>query len=176
MYYIAILAPGNINEQVLKWKHFMRDRFGCSNALKSPAHITLVPPFWQDESKETLMKQLLLSLATNHEGFLVELDKFDAFRPHVLFLQVIPSHPLLRLHEQLLRMMHEGQFAVKADTRPFHPHITIATRDLQKKDFEEANGWFQKQDYIANFRASGIALMKHNGANWDLHFNAPFGH
>lgn len=29
-------------------------------------------------------------------------------------------------------------YKFKIDSRPFHPDITIATRDLHKKDFQEA--------------------------------------
>ena len=45
MYFIALVAPEEINTPILKWKTWFRDNFGCTVALKSPAHITLIPPF-----------------------------------------------------------------------------------------------------------------------------------
>jgi 2'-5' RNA ligase len=49
MYFVAILAPEKINADALKWKLYFREKFGCRAALHSPAHITLVPPFWMKE-------------------------------------------------------------------------------------------------------------------------------
>lgn len=46
MYFVAIVCPGQINEKVEQFKQWMKDRFGCVVAMKSPAHITLIPPFW----------------------------------------------------------------------------------------------------------------------------------
>ena len=60
MYFIGIAAPAEVNEQVLQWKHYMRDHYGCTVALRSPAHITLIPPFWMEEVLEKeLIKDIL---------------------------------------------------------------------------------------------------------------------
>ena len=55
MYYIAVAAPEEINKQALKWKQYMKDVYGCVVALKSPAHITLIPPFWCKEELEKII-------------------------------------------------------------------------------------------------------------------------
>ena len=52
MYFVALVLPEELNQEILKWKRYMHERFQCSVGLKSPAHITLVPPFWLDEAKE----------------------------------------------------------------------------------------------------------------------------
>ncbi len=52
MYFVALVAPPDINADVLKWKNFFKEKFGCTVALKSPAHITLIPPFWMKEESE----------------------------------------------------------------------------------------------------------------------------
>ena len=46
MYFIALVASDEINQQVLKWKLMMKEKYKCEVALKSPAHITLIPPVW----------------------------------------------------------------------------------------------------------------------------------
>ena len=51
MYFIAIVLPDELNKKVLKWKNFMHDKFGCKVGLKSPAHITFIPPFWMHEER-----------------------------------------------------------------------------------------------------------------------------
>ena len=56
MYFMAIVAPEEVNGTILKWKELIKERFGCVVALRSPAHITLIPPFWLDEKKEHQLK------------------------------------------------------------------------------------------------------------------------
>ena len=59
MYFVAIVCPEQINEKVLQFKNWMKTRFDCTVALKSPAHITLVAPFWLENEKEA---ELIVSL------------------------------------------------------------------------------------------------------------------
>ncbi|HJS54817.1 MAG TPA: hypothetical protein VJ765_09745, partial [Chitinophagaceae bacterium] len=55
MDYIAIVAPKAIHQQVLRWKNFFKENFGSVVALRSPAHITLIPPFWMKEELENVL-------------------------------------------------------------------------------------------------------------------------
>ena len=52
LYYIAIVCPPAVNEEILVFKHWMRDQFNCKAALKSPAHITLIPSFLMEKRLE----------------------------------------------------------------------------------------------------------------------------
>ena len=63
MYYIAVLAPTEINDKVLEWKEYMRDRYMCSVALKSPAHLTLITPFWMNEEQQDKLEKELLEFS-----------------------------------------------------------------------------------------------------------------
>ncbi|HEY6506286.1 MAG TPA: hypothetical protein VIZ28_20055, partial [Chitinophagaceae bacterium] len=44
MYYVALLCSPETDGKVQQFKYWMRERFGCTAALRSPAHITLIPP------------------------------------------------------------------------------------------------------------------------------------
>jgi 2'-5' RNA ligase len=79
MYFIAVVAPADINRQVLQWKHYMREHYGCVVALKSPAHLTLIAPFWMDEQLEKELITDLDAFAHQQHGFDVRLSNFDAF-------------------------------------------------------------------------------------------------
>ena len=175
MYYIAIAAPREINEQVLKWKHYMLDNFGCAVALKSPAHITLISPFWMNEIHQHFLETSLEQFSNKQKSFTVELKDFDCFKPRVLFVGVINSpelHQLKTAIEEYLLLFE--LFPIKKESRPFHPHITIANRDLRKKDFYVAWEHFGKKKYEANFLAREVSLLKHNGAKWEIAFSAAF--
>ncbi len=168
MYFISILAPEAINEQVAKWKNFMRDRFHCVVALKSPAHITLISPFWMNTYLQSSLAKSINEFSITQQRFLVELENFDSFKPRVIFLQVKKSDHLESLKAELEQhLLKSNSFPVKIETRPFHPHITIANRDLHKKDFIEAWEHFRNKTYRASFPANDITLLKHSGIQWE---------
>jgi 2'-5' RNA ligase len=175
MYFIAILAPDSINQQVLQWKYFMRDRFSCVVALKSPAHITLISPFCIDSGLQPLLEASLDSFSSQRRKFLVTVKNFDSFKPRVIFVHVEQSKTLEQLKEDLENILFENSlFPIKKETRAFHPHITLANRDLHKKDFLSAWEHFKNRKYKHSFQADGISLMKHTGAKWDTAYTATF--
>jgi len=88
MYYVAIVCPTQINEKIQQFKQWMKDRFGCVVAMKSPAHITLIPPFWFTNEKEDELMKTLRSFNDDSAIQKIELDGFSHFRKRVLYVQV----------------------------------------------------------------------------------------
>jgi 2'-5' RNA ligase len=167
MYFIAILVPPEVNKKVLEWKYYMREHFGCVVAMKSPAHITLVSPFWMNEELESVFSEDVQSFSSDQIPFKIELQDFDAFRPKVIFLHVNPTEKLSKLRSDLeTRLLELSKYPIKQEERPFHPHVTIANRDLMRKDFPEAFKYFQKIAYKQNFIATEICLLKHLNGEW----------
>src|SRR6185503_19662981 len=101
LYFIAIAAPDHINRQVLEWKHYMQQQFNCQVALKSPAHITLVPPFSMRKEQEPELIEILEALAPQLQQFPVHLKNFDAFKPRVIFVHVQPDDRLQQLKKKV---------------------------------------------------------------------------
>jgi 2'-5' RNA ligase len=168
MYYIALLAPEEINKDVLKWKKFFRDVYGCTAALKSPAHITLLPPFWMKEEQEASLANAIQQFCRRQESFPVKLSGFSCFSPKVIFVSVERNSNLELLYSSITRYLTGlNKFPLAKDTRPFHPHITLASRDLFKKGFYEAWKIFENKKYEATWTAGSISLMRHNKKNWD---------
>ncbi|MBK5277935.1 MAG: 2'-5' RNA ligase family protein, partial [Bacteroidia bacterium] len=50
---------------------------------------------------------------------------------------------------------------------PFHPHLTLAFRDLKKPMFEKAWEEFKSKEYSESFAAKHFTLLKHNGKVWE---------
>ncbi len=170
MYFLAIVAPADINKQVLEWKHYMRDHFGCAVALRSPAHITLIPPFWMNKDLEDALQSDAAQFAQQQNSFEITLHNFDAFKPKVIFVNVDENAALSAFKLSLEDFLVSKQrYPIKKETRPFHPHVTLANRDLRKKDFASAFEHFNKISYQQSFTAQELAIMKHGGSQWDLH-------
>lgn len=169
LYFIAIVAPNDINQQVLVWKKYMEQHYGCKVALRSPAHITLVPPFTMSTEKEAALTGYLQQFSNSKSSFDIRLKNFDNFKPSVIFLHVEPDDLLLQLKLDLENyLLALKDFPIKKEDRPFHPHITIANRDLHKKDFPKAWAYFQTLSFEAGFMADNISLLRHNNKEWEI--------
>jgi 2'-5' RNA ligase len=166
MFFIALLLPEELNEKVLEYKKYMQERYGCSVALRSPAHITLVPPFWFDENNEPDLIQSLKNFEFGPK-FTLTTHHFSSFPPRTLFIALEPSEELNFLKERSDLHFRQSGLSIPTDTRPFHPHITIATRDLHKKDFHESWTFFKEKKFRHSFKAERLSLMKHNGSRWE---------
>jgi 2'-5' RNA ligase len=167
LYFIAILTPHTINHQILEWKTYMLHHFNCKAALKSPAHITLIPPFSMRKEQEKQLTGILQTLS--HPRFPITLKNFNAFKPRVIFVHVEPGKQLQELKTTVENAL--TGFPIKKETRPFHPHVTIANRDLEKEDFPKAWEHFKHINYEAVFDANNISLLRHNGAKWEIAYD-----
>src|SRR5262245_39156536 len=116
MYFVALVAPAEINEQVLKWKNFFKERYQCIVALKSPAHITLVPPFWMKEETEDDLKRSIGEFCISKKGFDVLLNDFAAFKPRVIYVDISKNELLNSLHESLIDfLVNQNKYPVKKE-------------------------------------------------------------
>ena len=169
MYFIALVAPEIINQQILKWKLWMKEHYNCEVALRSPAHITLIPPFWMKSELENELIHSLDISSTNESGFSIQLKNFSYFKPRVIFVSVLTNGQLTVLRTKLTdTLLASNKFPFTNDDRPFHPHVTIATRDLYKKAFYEAWEYFKDKEYEEEWIANSISLLRHNKKNWDV--------
>lgn len=175
MYFIALVLPAHLDEKVLKYKMMMLEKYGCRVGLKSPAHITLVPPFWMEEEKEQQLMTDLDSLSLRFPPFPLATGNFSAFRPRTIFVAIKDNEHLIELKNEVDDFFREkASYPIRTDTRPFHPHITIATRDLHKKSFFESWPWFAEKQFLEEWQAEGISLLRHNKKNWDVIFTSQF--
>lgn len=169
MYYVAIVCPADIDKNVLAFKHWMRDHFGSAAALKSPAHITLIPPFWIEENNE----EAFIKTVTDFEGtappVTVTLNGFSHFGKKTLFVNVEENPALSALKEKVEdHFIQSWGNLIKKDERPFHPHVTIATRDVKPSDFVKAWEHFSNKEFKAAFDVNAISLLKLHPGKWSI--------
>lgn len=174
MYFIAAVLPKHLDEKIAALKKKMHEMYGCKVGLKSPAHITLVPPYWMEEAKEGSLRNDMQRFAQSSSSFRLSTNDFAAFKPRTIFVAVKDNVELNSLKKNTDAFFGASDYKMKLDKRPFHPHITIATRDLHKKDFYEAWPYFENKEFREDFTAHGLSLLKHNGRTWDVVFTAAF--
>lgn len=169
LYFIAIVPPDPIYKDVTGMKQYFAEEYHAKAALRSPPHITLHMPFKFKEEKEERIFKVLEKVATSNQPVDLVLHGFGAFKPRVIFINIEESEALARLHDDLKKEMKLSLniFNAEYKDRGFHPHLTLAFRDLKKSDFFEAWKEFEEKAYHAEFVMDRITLLKHNGKSWD---------
>lgn len=170
LYFIAIIPPEEIQEQITELKQEMAVKYGSAHALKSPPHITLHMPFKWKDTKLPLLYQTIQNFNDNIIPFQVELSGFDFFEPRVVFVAVKENDELNQLQRKVMEDCRKVLKLTNANykDRAFHPHVTIGFRDLKKKQFYEARKEFESRDFKKFFHVDKLQLLKHNGANWQV--------
>lgn len=163
-YFIAIVPPEPIAAGIYQLKEYFRDKYNTKASLNSPTHITLHMPFeWEKEEK-------LLSAFKrfSFDPFAIELKNFGSFPPRVIFVDLPRNNSLATMQQKLMTFCKTelNLFNAQYRDQPFHPHVTLAFRDLKKPMFEEAWTEFKDKKYDATFECHRLSLMKHDGKFW----------
>lgn len=170
LYFISLVPPSPLRDRIKSLKEEMKNRFDAKHALKALAHITLQMPFRREESFEQTMIHELATFASTQHPFNVNLLGFDCFEPRVIFVKIIDHSPIKNLYNSLHIMLTDKlQFEPEKLKTDIHPHLTIATRDLKEKAFYKAWEEFKNRDFVDQFIANSITLLKHNGRYWEIY-------
>lgn len=168
LYFIALIPEGPIKEKIKNIKLEVAAAYGAKHALKLPAHITMQIPFKLDEQQERTMLKVLNKTAEKHASFTVAISGFGAFPPRVLFLNIDSGEELYNLQRQLQHELEEHNLIVPKKQKPFHPHITIATRDLNEISFNAAWSKFQIRKFFEEWEVKEFYILKHLEKEWRI--------
>ena len=167
VYFIAIVPDEDLQKEVTEFKQYAAEHFNTKRALTSPPHITIQPPFQWNEYNLHPIRETLKQVCSSHAPFEVSLKDFDCFAPRVIFVDVELSSNLSWLHQNLQSQMKE-QHRLEDRFDGFHPHMTVAFKDLKKRIFPEAWKYFSKLKYEKTFMVNYLNLLIHNGKNWEI--------
>jgi 2'-5' RNA ligase len=168
LYFIAIIPPSPLREEAQGLKEYFKDHYNSKASLNSPPHITLHMPFQWKAKKEGELIQELTSFAQTQPPVSIALRNFHWFEPRVVYIQVEENTALLTMQQALTRFCKVNLNLFNAQYRdlPYHPHLTLAFRDLKKDAFYRAQEEFKGKTFQAVFIATEITLLKHDGEHW----------
>ncbi len=176
LYYIAVVLPSPVADAVRTLQHRAHTAYHSRAALRSPPHITLQPPFRQPLDQVANLKQVLAEFASVYLPFPVGLNGFGCFLPRAVFVSVVENQMLSTVRHDLIRTLIQNQI-VGPDEQPlriFHPHVTIAFRDLIRCHFKSLWDEVEHKSFADQFTADGITLLQHNGKGWSAETDFPF--
>lgn len=138
-YFVGIELPPRIRSKVDRWRKIWYP-YGVKTA---PPHITLIPPFKNRSNIDDLFTYITqpLMLARKLD---IHLGGFDSFnnKSAVFFINVELTEGLQSVYKKLTRRIDE--IGMPTSTRPFRPHITIASR-LSELDLRSIKQRFANQ-------------------------------
>ncbi|MEN9221141.1 MAG: RNA 2',3'-cyclic phosphodiesterase [Thermostichus sp. BF3_bins_97] len=173
--FLALLPPPAIQEQVTAIQQQVAEQFASQAALRSPPHITLVPPFEWPSSELPILTGSLKAFTEQQIPTRIQLSGFGAFAPRVIYIHVVPSPELQQLqaqvHQHMQPLLNQEEKAFPA--RPFVPHITVAFRDLSPAHFRAALPAFETRPFQGSFTVSELTLLIHDRKRWQVFAQFP---
>ncbi|AFY75830.1 2'-5' RNA ligase [Pleurocapsa sp. PCC 7327] len=169
-FFIALLPPHEIQQYTRKIQQHFAEVYNSRAAQKSPPHITLQPPFEWEMQDFPKLEQILTEFARTQAPIPMILDGFAAFKPRVIFINVLKTPELLAVQKALMDYLESSLGIVdeKFKNRPFAPHLTVAYRDLTKPNFYKAWDECKQQKVHFEFLISQLTLLIHNGKCWEI--------
>ena len=168
LYFVAIQIPSPINAEIKEFQQEMADLYNSSRQLKIPVHITLIPPF-RYGSEEKVLDAFDKATSPISSKRNIVLKGFDQFREKVLFVAVEADEELKHVRSEIMKTVSdELSLEWPTYTNNFHPHITIANRDLNHNAFKKAWPTFKDRPYFRTFNKIEIVLYKHINGFWEV--------
>ena len=175
LFFLAVLPNEGVSAFCTCLKKSLCRRFGVCHALRSPPHITLVMPFRAGEEDLAELTSRLRSLSLQHIPFHLLIEGYDHFGDRVIFAQVMPSLPLVVLRDAVWQTLPEA-IARQVTTRSagFHPHLTLAHRDLTPELFQEAWSYVTSMPCEYDTQIDAVCLLVHEKKRWRVRERFPF--
>jgi 2'-5' RNA ligase len=172
LYFIAIIPPKEVCDEITDLKKDIAARFESKAALRIMPHVTLKAPFQLAASDGDSVLDWFQKSVISVSPFVQELKNFGSFkngRTPVLFVKPVMNDGLHQLQEEVLTNFADrfsAQQVMKTET-DFHPHITIGYRDLRPSMFKQAWAEYRSKQYSATFTVTGFHLLQHDGHVWN---------
>jgi len=173
LYFVALIPHDAVSGEVTEFKNDIALNYNSSKALRTMPHITLKAPFKLLEREHKNLLEWFANLRPRMESFTVELQDFGSFPNKdnpVIYVKPLMTSSLERLQKTILTSFENAypDIFIPYTERNFHPHMTIAFRDLTPEQYERAMDSYQHKKYSAFFKADKFCLLQHNGKQWNV--------
>ncbi len=175
-HFIGILMPPDIAGPLEDCRRWMAEQYGCRSGLKTPIHVTIVPPFHMDAGAdcepiaEALARSLSACRTAGRIPFKALIKGFSSFGGRTLFARVVPGPEWTSMrdavYDELLGPLSSAGQKLKRDGRPFVPHLTIANRDIPDGACGAALAHFAPLRLEKEATINSITLFERQAGRW----------
>ncbi len=130
-YFIAVPLPQELKEELHVYMKDLKDKYPFSRWVHpDDLHLTLAFLGNMDAAQKEKLISLMLDTASHHHPFSLTLSELGTFgnpqSPRIFWLGIEKSPFLNSLRKDVYAAC--GQVGFQLDSRPFHPHITLARK------------------------------------------------
>jgi len=176
LWFVALIPPEPVAGEIQNFKLEASKKYNSARALRSPAHITLFPPFRASHVTIDHCERRLREVSQLHNPFVLEIDGFAAFKPRVIFVKPILNPELAAIQVDVENAIVSIVDTAERSNKQFNPHFTIAFRDLARDMFGPAWKYFSNITYKRKVVMRDMVILKHYAEGWKIHSTIPFSH
>ncbi len=126
-----------------------------------------MPPFKTEENTERLLLNFVETYNFVIIPFNIQLNGFNHFGNRVLYVDVMPSVSLSDMEKDInIQFGKEFPLIIFRNKQAFHPHVTIATRDISEHKFNVVWHYFLQHMIDAKNDCKELSLMKLDKEVW----------
>jgi 2'-5' RNA ligase len=175
-YFLAIVPTDVIQEKATSLKLDLKSQFNIKYALKSPAHVTMKMPFSYNEAKEDILIDKLGIFFATKRPFKIQVYGAGTFGKRVIFWKIKADAELYELQTDLKTFCkRELNLVDELSDRNYHPHMTIAFKDVKDRDFDEVFTSVLKSSIKSELPVKQLTLLKRENGNWKCYKNLLLG-
>lgn len=168
LYFVAIMLPPTLEKEIRSYQEEMAAKYHASRQLKIPVHVTLLPPF-RNNSEEDVVTAFEDACFKVKKPMGIMFNGFGEFRNKVLFVNVVQNEALSEMRKTIVsKISNYLSLELPEHYQSFHPHVTIANRDLTRRAFLKAWPVFKDRKFEARINEIEIALLKHVDGRWKI--------
>ena len=170
-YLLCIIPPPTINSEIIGFQQEIENDFGAIHAQNAPPHITIIPPFDCTSEKLEQFKLTLKDYLKSRETqkIIIQLDGFQRFESRTLFVDVAKNEAFKQFCKSIKQLFNRQKIIKYREEKHFFvPHITLANKDLKKRDFKLAWEKFKSREYQENFKLDSLVMLQHDGNKWQI--------
>lgn len=168
-YFLALVPEGDLQEKATSLKEMLKEQFNIKYALKSPAHITLKMPFSYNEAKEEYLVERLKEFLKDYQSLELTVGGVRTFGDRVVYLNVDANEDLYQLQKNLKNFSkRELNLNDELSDRNFHPHMTVAFKDLKKSYLPNIIKILEGQPIMEKFISTDLFLLKRVEGRWKI--------
>ncbi len=169
LYFIAWVIGGEEGQAITAIKETVCAATGCCHALKSPPHVTVIPPFWMEPHRISKLRRIVEEWAGSYPPFVWSLDGFSHFDERVVFIAPFADAPLEEMQRALVQRLQGNPLRLKLRTRKhFHPHVSVAVRIPDADTYQLCWQLVNRMHFSCQYPQLDVAILQYNGKKWDI--------
>lgn len=169
-HFIGVLLPEDLEATLENCRRYMNTAYGCKSGYGTPVHITLVPPFClqEDFSTEDLKNGIEEYVLNRQLSFTARIENFNSFGDRTIFANVIQDENWTKLRDEILKgILTACPGCTRKDKRAFHPHATVANRDIPEGVIIKALESMNELNLVKDFLVDNITIFERKGGRWN---------